>query len=68
MYDVYGHIHRSEFKLTVPQGKGLPGKALPGNWRLIAHRKIVPRIVSDEIGRTGFSVTRPKSRQLDVGA
>ena len=62
MFDVYGHIRRSEFRLTVPRGKGLPEKALKGNWRLIANRKTVPRLVSDEIGRTGFSVTRPKSR------
>lgn len=62
MYDIYGHVRRTEFRLTVPKGNGLPQKALKGNWRLIANRKIVPRLVSDEIGRTGFSVTRPKSR------
>lgn len=62
MYDIYGHVRRSEYRLTVPKGTGLPGKALKGNWRLIANRKIVPRIISDEIMRTGFSVTRPKSR------
>ena len=62
MYDIYGHVHRSEFRLTVQQGKGLPQKALKGNWRLIANRKVVPRLVSDEIARAGFSVTRPKAR------
>jgi|GEM_PF-3217487 len=62
MYDIYGHIRRSEFRLTVPKGNGLPKKALKGNWRLIANRKIVPRLVSDEIGRVGFSVTRLKTR------
>lgn len=62
MYDIYGHVRRPEFRLTVPKGNGLPQKALKGNWRLIANRKIVPRLVSDEIGRTGFSVTRPKTR------
>lgn len=61
MYDVYGHKHRSEFRLTVPRGKELPEKALKGHWRLIANRKVVPRIVSDEIARSGFSVTRSKS-------
>ena len=62
MYDIYAHVRRSEFRLTVPNGNGLPQKALKGNWRLIANRKIVPRLVSDEIGRMGFSVTRPKAR------
>jgi len=62
MYDIYGHIRRSEFRLTVPKGNGLPKQALKGNWRLIANRKVVPRLVSDEIGRMGFSVTRPKAR------
>lgn len=62
MYDIYGHVHRSEFRLTVLRGKGLPRNALKGNWRLIANRKIVPRLVSDEIDRVGFSVTRPKAR------
>jgi hypothetical protein len=61
MYDIYRHTRRSEFRLTVPQGSGLPKRALKGNWRLIANRKIVPKIVSDEIARTGFSVTRPRS-------
>jgi hypothetical protein len=60
MYDIYRHTYRSEFRLTVPQGNGLPKKALKGHWRLIANRKIIPKIVSDEIARTGFSVTRPK--------
>ena len=62
MYDIYAHVHRSEFRLTVLNGNGLPKKALKGNWRLIANRKIVPRLVSDEIGRVGYSVTRPKVR------
>jgi hypothetical protein len=62
MYDIYGHVHRSEFRLTVLQGNGLPVRALKGNWRLIANRKVVPRLVSDEIARAGFSVTRPKTR------
>ena len=62
MYDIYVHVQRSEFRLTVPQGNGLPRKALKGNWRLIANRKVVPRLVSDEIVRVGFSVTRPKGR------
>lgn len=61
MYDVYRHINRSEFRLTVLQGKGLPREASKASWRLIANRKIVPKIVSEEIARTGFSVTRPKS-------
>src|SRR4029078_12538246 len=60
MYDVYRHLHRSEFSLTVPQGNGLPSKARKGNWRLVAKRKIVPRIISDEIARSGFSISRPK--------
>jgi hypothetical protein len=66
MYDIYGHVRRSEFRLTVPKGNGLPKEALESNWRLIANRKIVPRLVSDEIGRAGFSVTRPKTRLADA--
>ena len=62
MYDIYGHVRRSEYRLTVPKGSGLPGKALKGNRRLIANRKIVPRLISEEIRRVGFSVTRPKSK------
>ncbi len=62
MYDIYRHVRRSEFTLTVLKGRGLPGAALKGNWRLIANRKIVPRLVSDEIIRVGYSVTRPKAR------
>lgn len=61
MYDVYRHIHRSEFRLTVLQGHELPRKASKASWRLVANRKIVPKVVSDEIARTGFSVTKPKS-------
>jgi hypothetical protein len=66
MYDIYGHAHRPEFTLTVPGGNGLPEKALKGNWRFIANRKIVPHLVSEEIGRVGYSVTRAKIRLREV--
>lgn len=62
MYDIYRHANtdKSDFRLTVLQGKGLPAKALTSNWMLVANRKKVPKIVSDEIARVGFSVTRPR--------
>lgn len=65
MYDVYRHRNRPEFSLTVPQGGVLPAKARKGNWRLIANRKIVPRIVSAEVARAGFSVTRERASVTD---
>lgn len=62
MYDIYRHADtdKSAFRLTVLQGTGLPQKALKAHWLLIANRKKVPKLVSDEIARVGFSVTRPK--------
>ncbi len=49
MYDVYRHIDRKEFHLTVLQGAELPKETLVTKWRLLANRKFVPKIVSDEI-------------------
>jgi hypothetical protein len=62
MYDIYRHADtaKSDFRLTVLQGKGLPEKALKSNWRLVANRKKVPKLIADEIARVGFSITRPK--------
>jgi hypothetical protein len=62
MYDIYRHADtaKSDFRLTVLQGTGLPEKALKSNWRLVANRKKVPKLISDEIARVGFSITRPK--------
>jgi hypothetical protein len=61
MYDVYHHVDRKAFLLTVLQGVGLPKTASPARWKLLANRKLVPKIVSDEIGRTGYCVTKPKT-------
>ena len=60
MYDVYHHIDRKECHLTVPRGSGLPKTASTAKWRLFANRKLVPKIVSDEIARIGYCVTKPK--------
>jgi hypothetical protein len=60
MYDVYRHVERKTLLLTVPQGAGLPEKASAARWRLFAKRKAVPKIVSTEVDRTGYCVTRPK--------
>jgi hypothetical protein len=62
MYDIYRHADtaKSDFRLTVLQGAGLPEKAFKSNWRLVANRKKVPKIIADEIARAGFSITRPK--------
>ncbi len=61
MYDVYRHVDRTDIRLTVLQGTGLPKTASVAKWRLLANRKVVPRIISDEIARIGYCVTRPKS-------
>ncbi|MFZ5674156.1 MAG: hypothetical protein ACOZAM_14440 [Pseudomonadota bacterium] len=47
--------------MTVPQGTGLPKAASPEKWMLLANRKLVPKIVSAEIGRAGYCVTKPKA-------
>ena len=61
MYDVYRHVDRKTLLLTVPQGAGLPDRASASKWRLFANRKLVPKIVSAEVGRTGYCVSRPKA-------
>lgn len=61
MYDVYRHVDRKAFLLTVPQGVELPKGASTTKWMLLANRKRVPKIVADEIGRIGYCVTRPKT-------
>lgn len=60
MYDVYHHVDRKELQLTVPRGSELPKNASAAKWRLFANRKLVPKIVSDEITRIGYCVTKPK--------
>jgi hypothetical protein len=62
MYDVYRHAVRKQFHLTVPQGADLPDNAPAAKWLLLANRKLVPKIVRDEIGRVGYCVTKPKQR------
>jgi hypothetical protein len=62
MYDIYRHSVRKQFQLTVPQGAELPETASAAKWRLFANRKLVPKIVRDEISRVGYCVTRPKQR------
>ncbi len=62
MYDVYRHAVRKQFHLTVLQGAELPKEASGAKWLLLANRKLVPKIVRDEIGRVGYCVTRPKQR------
>lgn len=61
MYDIYRHVDQTDLRLTVPRGAGLPKKASVGKWRLLANRKVVPRLVSEEIIRIGYCVTRPKA-------
>lgn len=60
MYDVYRHVDRKTLLLTVLQGAGLPDRASAAKWRLLANRKLVPKIVSAEVDRAGYCVTRPK--------
>lgn len=60
MYDVYRHAERKQFHLTVPQGADLPEKASGEKWLLLANRKLVPKLVRDEISRVGYCVTKPK--------
>jgi hypothetical protein len=62
MYDVYRHAFKKQFELTVLQGAKLPEKALSAEWLLLANRKLVPKIVRDEIGRIGYCVTRPRKQ------
>ena len=62
MYDIYRHAVRKQFHLTVPQGAELPENASAAQWLLLANRKLVPKIVRDEIGRVGYCVTRPKQK------
>lgn len=63
MYDVYRHVDKKEFQLTVLQGTKLPKAAAVSKWKLFANRKLVPRIVSDEVVRIGYCVTRPKTHR-----
>jgi hypothetical protein len=64
MYDIYHHVDRKEFQLTVLRGSDLPKKAPAAKWRLFANRKLVPKIVSDEITRSGYCVTKPKKNRV----
>ncbi|MGE3871682.1 MAG: hypothetical protein AB7F74_01875 [Parvibaculaceae bacterium] len=62
MFDVYRHAYKKDFQLTVPQGAGLPKRASSAEWLLLANRKVVPKIVRDEVDRAGYCVTRPKKQ------
>lgn len=62
MYDVYRHVGKDEFRLTIRQGNKLPKLASASKWTLCANRKLVPRIVSEEVERIGYCVTRQKKR------
>jgi hypothetical protein len=63
MYDVYRHVARTELRLIVPRGARLPERARKERWRLTGRRRSLPKIVADEIGRSGFSIIRPRIHQ-----
>jgi hypothetical protein len=58
MYDVYRHVNQPDLLLTTVVGSPLPERAQKALWRFASRKKDVPRIVVDEIARSGFSVTR----------
>ena len=60
MYDIYGHIHRTQFRLTLPKGDKLPEAAQKQRWKFLTHRARVPKVIADEIARSGFAVNREK--------
>jgi hypothetical protein len=62
MYDVYRHIARAELRLIVPRGVRLPERVPKDRWRLAARRHSIPKIVADEIQRSGFSITKPRAQ------
>jgi len=61
MYDVYRHMARAELRLIVPRGSKLPDRVPTEKWRLAARRQSIPKIVADEINRSGFSITKPRT-------
>jgi hypothetical protein len=60
MYDIYGHIDRTQFRLTVPKGDKLPEAAKKQRWKFLTHRTRVPKVVADEVERNGYAVNREK--------
>jgi hypothetical protein len=60
MYDIYGHIHRTQFRLTVAKGDKLPDAAHKQRWKFLTHRSRVPKVIADEIARSGYAVNREK--------
>jgi hypothetical protein len=63
MYDIYGHTYQTQLRLTVPRGDKLPEAAQKQRWKFLTHRSRVPKIIADEVARSGFAVNREK---LDV--
>lgn len=64
MYDVYGHIYRTQFRLTVPKGSKLPDAAHKQRWKFLTHRSHIPKVIADEVARSGFAVNRLKAGQI----
>jgi hypothetical protein len=62
MYDVYRHVARTELRLIIPRGVRLPERVPKERWRLAARRHSIPKIVADEIQRSGFSIIKPRAQ------
>ena len=67
MYDIYGHIHQTQFRLTVPKGEKLPDAAHKQRWKFLTHRSRIPKIIADEIPRIGYAVNREKLEHTPRG-
>jgi hypothetical protein len=61
MYDVYRHVARAELRLIVPRSSKLPDCVPKERWQLAGRRYGIPKIVADEIDRSGFSITKPRT-------
>jgi hypothetical protein len=62
MYDIYRHISRSDLQLIMHRGASLPRRAPKETWQFAARRLNVPRIVADEIERSGFSIVKSRMK------
>lgn len=60
MYDIYGHIDQTQFRLTVPRGDQLPEAARKQRWKFLTHRSRIPKVIADEVARSGYAVNREK--------
>ena len=63
MYDIYGHIHQTQLRLTVPKGEKLPDAAHKQRWKFLTHRSRIPKVIADEITRNSDS--RSIARRLE---